>query len=175
MGNISAISINTSETQRFLRTILPDHGVFALFTVPNDGRPPRHLYSENVEGLLEKKLSLKSNDVYFAVCALSGQSRKGVAFKSARALWIDIDIKPNGYESKEQVKEAIKEYVLASSMPAPSYFVQSGNGYHVYWAIEEELEGEVWQELANALKANALHHGLFAEAYFEDLRRMIAE
>ena len=160
MSNISAISINTSETQRFLRTILPDHGVFALFTVPNDGRPPRHLYSENVEGLLEKKLSLKSNDVYFAVCALSGQSRKGVAFKSARALWIDIDIKPNGYESKEQVKEAIKEYVLASSMPAPSYFVQSGNGYHVYWAIEEELEGEVWQELANALKANALHHGL---------------
>lgn len=111
-------------------------------------------------------------DIYYALAAFergfhkNEKGKKVVRVRSnvraLRALWLDIDHK-SGLGSTEAVVRAVAAFCKASGMPVPSVIVNSGNGEHVYWALERDLPLEDWLPLAEGLKATAAAHGLQAD------------
>lgn len=79
-----------------------------------------------------------------------------------RSFWADIDCKgePGTYGSKREALEALISYVRDGAIPNPSLIVDSGNGIHVYWCMNEDVERDVWQPVADALRALLVEIGL---------------
>ena len=85
-----------------------------------------------------------------------------------KALWMDVDVKPSqpnkAYTTLDEAMDAIKKFVDEAGLPAPSAFVTSGGGVHVYWFSKSKLTLAEWKPYAEGLKAEALRLGLKCDA-----------
>ena len=81
-----------------------------------------------------------------------------------KALWFDIDVKPNAYKTTEAAKLALFRVCTEAHLPFPTSAVLSGSGgLHVYWILDRELTLDEWQPLADALAECGKRHGLQAD------------
>ena len=69
------------------------------------------------------------------------------------ALWVGLDLGPNGYSGKKQhfahpsqAAKAIRSFPLA-----PSIIVESGRGIHLYWLLKGVVEITNFEEFARLL------------------------
>lgn len=97
----------------------------------------------------------------------TGQPKKQLRVRSnvdaLKALWFDIDFKgkdgkPPIYPDVKTAAVAMKVFAQATGIPTPSLWVDSGNGVHLYWPIDQPVPLERWQKLADALKTAAQEH-----------------
>jgi hypothetical protein len=79
---------------------------------------------------------------------------------SLKSYFLDIDVKEGGYATLADAKTAIKGLVDAVPLPAPSCFVHSGGGLHVYWFLADAVSPERWKDRSLRLVAVAEKHGL---------------
>jgi hypothetical protein len=139
----------------FYQRVLPSVGPFTLFqgvTGP-DGKltEQRHTNGLVSHADLEdkvKQLSMLPLNVFFATGSYAGKNRAEPTAK--RALWLDLDGKDFG-----GMDVAVREFgvfLKASGLPAPSIFVNSGRGLHVYWCFDRDLPIGEWLPIARALK-----------------------
>ena len=81
-----------------------------------------------------------------------------------RAIWFDIDVKPDkpekAYVSKKEVLSALNKFCADANVPPPTAGVFSGGGLHAYWISDRPLTVDEWQPFAEGLKALAQQHGL---------------
>ncbi len=105
-------------------------------------------------------------DIFFC---LSTQSSTGIlkngkitAARSAatalalKAIWLDVDVgKDKGYATIEDALTAISTFYHGANLPAPSAFVFSGGGIHVYWISDIPLSVSEWRPYAEGLRAEA--------------------
>jgi hypothetical protein len=125
-------------------------------------------------------------DVYMALARqLETATKRGnvVAKRSKensvalRALFLEIDVKPNGekvYHTLEEAAAGFKAFIAASGMPLPSAIVQSGGGAHCYWFSERDLTRAEWLPYAEGLKELATRHGLkFDRGLTTDCARLL--
>lgn len=101
-------------------------------------------------------------------------SKKGQAYKRAlrlqedvvaiKSLFIDIDVKDGAYPDTRSALDALKAFVVTMSLPTPSAVVASGSGgFHVHWALDQDLTRTEWQILADALVRATQQHGLVCD------------
>ena len=81
-----------------------------------------------------------------------------------KALWFDIDVKPNAYATTEDAKAGLYKLIVEAKLPMPTAAVLSGSGgLHVYWILDTALDLDNWQPLADALANAGKTHGLMAD------------
>lgn len=70
-------------------------------------------------------------NLFFGVCPRfggHGKFDKAWQIRTVRALWVDVD--------KTSIDE-VRERIAIADIPEPSIIVNSGNGAHVYWLLDE--------------------------------------
>jgi hypothetical protein len=77
-----------------------------------------------------------------------------------KAIFLDVDVKPEGYATKEDALKAIAAVCKYWKLPMPSALVHSGNGIHCYWISNRVMPLDEWRWYAERLRAAALAAGL---------------
>lgn len=114
----------------------------------------KHGWPANTQAAVDvaKKLDEQGADVYFSVGAFSEKARKA-ALASQGAMFLDIDCgEGKDYPSKRLALFAILQWCSDNSFYRPSHLVDSGNGVHVYWMLDEFYPRDVWVPVAEHLK-----------------------
>lgn len=163
----------------FLDRVLPDAGYYCVATlIKRKGAKPSHKFFTEQSKALEFALAPRTNvNTYFACASYASLDTKALGTETPRvqenvlalrAFWFDLDVgtpkKANSaYPSKEAALLALKDFCAAMELHRP-IIVDSGNGIHAYWTLDYAIERDVWQPIADRLKAAAQKHGLFIDA-----------
>ena len=109
------------DNDKFL-TFFPDHVYRYLDTTGNE-RPPQSLAVRSDE------LNLQGYDSYFTVNGFKDAPRATIEYcSSINSFFVDID----GRKSLEELEEIKKKL-------DPTFIVETKNGYHIYWVLDEPL------------------------------------
>ncbi|WP_374246845.1 hypothetical protein [Zoogloea sp.] len=150
----------------FLDSILPHEGIRFAFTLP-DGR--HHACANDAELIAKAtEQDAQGKTVYFAcatyaepyITSPDGKRRHRVKenVERVKSFWLDIDCgadkaaKGAGYPTKRGAAQALKDFGKAAGLPSPTWIVDSGNGLHVYWALEEAITRGPWEATTRRLK-----------------------
>lgn len=167
------------DTLDFLRTILPETGIYFLATpLPKPYSGFRHYAYTSLEEMAAgvKELNAKGETIYHACAAyshsyvekevngvLKKQYRVSTNVAAVKAFWHDIDCgegKP--YKDQAEGAMALKKFLEETGLPRPMV-IRSGNGLHVYWPLEEAIVPAVWLRIATLLKQVDVAYGLEAD------------
>jgi Domain of unknown function (DUF927) len=81
-----------------------------------------------------------------------------------KSFFIDVDVKPGAYESRQEALDALKAFTAATNLPIPTAIVASGSGgFHAHWIVDRVLTRAEWQPLANALARAVNYHNFIAD------------
>lgn len=147
-----------------LESVVPSIGSYCLTTILN-GRITQTFYNDKAV-LLAAGLdaSAQGKNAYYAMASFkndTARTQENVLW--LKAFWLDVDCKNKDplkdYANKDEGLTAIVEFCKRHSFPRP-VMVDSGNGWHVYWVLEEAIDRKTWQPVAEALKALCLADGL---------------
>jgi hypothetical protein len=143
-----------------------DHGM--------GGRPFSSLvdFMAFIEVAKNRPASVK--DIYFCLSAQTkmGPIKYGVAsayrnrdtVAGLKAVWVDIDVKGEGYKSSTEALEALFAFCQQTGYPRPTALVFSGSGgMHVYWISDRTLTVDEWRPYAEGLRALGIKFGLKAD------------
>ena len=72
-----------------------------------------------------------THDLYFGVCTYREAKPQISYVDTAYCLWADLD----AYKTKDEKEQAL-QIAIESYLP-PSYVVDSGGGYHLYWFLDK--------------------------------------
>lgn len=167
--------------QAFLDQVLPRNlGRYAVVTIENG--IPRHHWCDSylqVEPTITSLAAQPGHNIYYAMASFGDERNAKGQFTRAqsnvvaiRSFYIDIDCGKEKYEAhpdsayptREAAGTDIAKFIQATKLPMPLW-VSSGNGFHLYWTVENDLTRDEWQPVADALKAAALHSGLRIDAH----------
>lgn len=151
------------DTLSFLQRVLPSEGYYVTTLISPDNKVQQGFF-DTVEELASacKRLSTSQPDknVYFAVSAFQTKgNRKQDNVRATKLVAVDVDCgegKP--FPTWKEGLQALGKFVSEMSLPKP-LIIHSGNGLHVYWVLDEELEPEDWKPLAEALKEACVAKG----------------
>jgi len=136
----------TSQTDpkisEFLHAVFRDLGAsfIELRCIDSKGKPTQS-YHQSVEQLrtaAQGAVRRGNQNVYFGVCPRSRKDGSKASVDSVGCLWVDVDGKGFG-GGKVEALAAIRRFPLP-----PSFIVDSGGGYHLYWLLREAelIEGQ---------------------------------
>ena len=150
----------------FLDSIMPNEGTYALFVLPG----AKHIQFKTRAEMLAKaaEQDAMGMTVYHA-CATYAQAqcigpdgkirfRVQINVKLVKSFWLDLDCGPDkaakgaGYRTKKEASQALKEFCEAAGLPSPTWIVDSGNGLHVYWGLEEATSRKPWEATTGRFK-----------------------
>ncbi|MBT9176713.1 MAG: hypothetical protein DDT20_01034 [Firmicutes bacterium] len=165
-------------TLDFLQSVLPERGLYVASRLIN--KQFRNRVCDSIEELTQTVLGYDAQgvDAYFACAAYRERevdgTKDGKTFKQVRvqrnvralrSFWMDLDVEPGNdkkYESHEAALDGLVEFCTSTSLPIPMV-VSSGGGIHIYWALTEEIQPEVWKQTAEGLKQLAEHYKFKAD------------
>jgi hypothetical protein len=138
----------------FLRHVLPDEGWHAAFVLETK----THFWSRGIDPLAD--FIIRSDaaglTVYHACAGFREKSRKAEAALCAKSFWCDVDLTDKKgivfYDSPQSAARATYEFCNRVGLPVPT-LVGSGAGLHLYWALLQALEPEVWHRYGKALRS----------------------
>jgi hypothetical protein len=139
--------VDTLERQQAIEQFFADFyapapfgkGVIEIRRISHDGEPVKRALrgSPTDLGKLVGTFALGKAGVYFGVALrkanLERPSGKKADCAVVTALWVDIDVRKEGWDMK-RVLGALK-----MSRLRPSLIVNSGNGYHCYWLLRDPV------------------------------------
>jgi len=113
-----------------------------------------------------------------------GSSRAQDNVESLKSFWVDIDCGPNksavdartgrpqGYETQVKGLNALKEFCKATKLPLP-LIVNSGNGIHAYWPLEEDVPRDEWDVVAKRLRQACIDHEFYVDTKVFEAARVL--
>tara|TARA_R110001606_G_scaffold19224_1_gene70910 strand:- start:157 stop:2958 length:2802 start_codon:yes stop_codon:yes gene_type:complete len=139
-----------------LARILPQEGHYCLVSIKKP-LPIKHGFYNTLEELEKDAENRLSNgwDVYYGCSTFKdGSSRKAPNALLVKSFWLDLDCgesdkKP--FDSQKEALIALKKFCNTTGLPDPT-LINSGNGVHVYWILQEAITPDVWQPVADSLK-----------------------
>ena len=171
-------------TLDFLKTILPENGIYYLVIFQVGHKIPSHkvyLDLETMADAIDNMAGSKSLSVYHACASYQravievedGEKTKRKYrvpenWDRAKAFWVDLDCgqekfdKGDGYLTQGDAVGAIFEFSDKIGWPHPM-IVDSGNGIHAYWPLNKDITHEKWVKVAKELKATMHHCGVIAD------------
>jgi hypothetical protein len=80
---------------------------------------------------------------------------------ACKNLYMDVDVKQDGYATTQDAAAAIKDFLLWSKLPMPTVMVASGSGgFHVYWTLTIACDRAEHSNMARRLINAAIEYGL---------------
>lgn len=155
---------NLQLTKEFLESVWSDaEGYRVIYTTQGKNQ----FFRTNADALeYAAQKSSDGKDVCFSVHLFGNDTnRKKENAIGCRALYLDIDVKPNearAYATKEDAENAVDKFIGDSGLPEPTK-VCSGNGSHLYWLFNQTLSESEWLAMAGGLRDLYRHHGLKAD------------
>ena len=156
-----------------LDTVLPTEGRYCIVGI---GKYTDQRFAdtrEEAQALIEEFKGRKVN-VFFG-CAKFGpqENRTHDNVTHIRALWLDIDCGPTkgvpndkgkieGYIDQQTGLVELQKFCKTVGLPKP-VLVNSGNGIHAYWLLEQTLTRREWEPLAKRFKQLCKEHGLIVD------------
>ena len=141
------------KTAEFLELILPQQGYYCFTREYTNNS----YFASRVAAL---EYSPQGNS-FFCPFSFENPKRAQAYAMQTRAFWIDIDCgegKP--YATQQDALVAFHN----AAMPIPTVVVNSGNGIHIYWVMDDSIPFGDWQPLAMKLKARCQEVGLAIDA-----------
>lgn len=161
----------------FLETVLPSQGTYVVVGIKNKVEV-RQKYAESLEDayrLIENFKKESPTNIYFALSTFEGLSRKAVDSIYVKSFFLDLDVgkEKNSYATKEEAFEGLAGFLQSTGLPEPT-IIDSGNGLHVYWILDEEIETKKWKPYADAFKTLCVKHNLVIDpAVPADMARVL--
>jgi len=147
-----------------INSVVPSIGTYCLTTIL--GKSIVQTFHTDKDELVTAGLeaSKAGKNAYYAMASFKDASTRtqgNVAW--LKAFWLDVDCKDKDplkdYADKDAGIVAISQFCERQSLPRPT-IVDSGNGWHVYWVLEEAIDRATWQPVAEMLKVLCLQDGL---------------
>jgi len=147
-----------------IQSVVPSIGFYCLTTIQN--KTVRSEFFDDKNELVKAGLiaSRAGKNAYYAMASFKDTSARvqdNVQF--IKSFWLDVDCKNKSpdkdYANKDDGLTAIQTFCKKHAFPRP-IIVDSGNGWHVYWALTEPIHRDVWQPIADKLKSLCLLDGL---------------
>lgn len=158
-----------NQSKEFLRSILKDEGyvegyieIRMLYVEGEINKSISKFYNtiDDINWDELKKFNENNYQICFGVCTRKQECGKKECVKSLSAIWVDVDCKDE-FKNKDEALEHIKSVVKRENL-VPNHIVDSGNGYHLYFLLDEvvPVTQENTPELENILKSiKALFRG----------------
>lgn len=146
----------------FYKKILPSQGIYCVADINPATGKTTHKFVESVDEIepIVKKLISKNTNIFVALAAFKGYSRKVDSAVSLRSFFVDLDVgETKEYKSKEEALEALNKFVVDNEMPPPTR-VDSGGGVHAYWPLDVDVPVDEWKHYADAFKQYCIGKGL---------------
>lgn len=114
----------------------------------------------------------------------NGGSRTQNNVESLRSFWVDIDCGPNkslvdertgqpqGYETQAEGLIALKKFCKDTGLPAP-LIINSGNGVHAYWPLQEDVPKEEWDPVAKRLRQACINNSFYVDTKVFEAARVL--
>jgi len=91
-------------------------------------------------------------------------ARKKENLTVVSAVFADFDFKPEEGEPTGSRKPTYKQFMLdLDDLPQPSYVVESGNGWHLYWLLDEAIDVDDTNREDLINKVEGIHYRLHQE------------
>src|SRR6185503_369607 len=123
----------------------------------------RHLEYANIADLAANAQRASSDprvSVYYALSGFKSSVRRQGDVVAVGSFWLDIDCGPDkAYETQAAGAAAFIAFKKEVGLPSPM-IVNSGNGLHVYWPLDHDLDPDAWKSTATLLKAACIKFGL---------------
>lgn len=154
----------------FYEAVLPRTGAghYCLFLLDRK----HHIWSGSTDSLADSTEARGHlQGVYFGTASFKEPtSRTQANVLALRSLRLDIDAGAKKHEKSPDTTYATQRDATAALVAfsqatriVPSFIVSSGEGLHVYYALEDELAPEAWLPLATRLGELCDEHGLRAD------------
>jgi hypothetical protein len=116
---------------------------------------------------LMERMSAQGFDTYFAISGFTAPRRLRTNVAGSRALYIDADVARPGdgkdpakvFPDRKAAWTWLTRFTKGTGLPLPNVTIDSGYGYHWYWVLDEVLDLDRWQALADAFLAAMIAHG----------------
>lgn len=136
------------------KNVLPDQGYYCA--AYGAERPDRgtHFY-ETKDELIAAMRSCADGQAWYSYAVFKADTRRTADNVTAlKSFVFDIDVGEGGYPTKEDAWWAFNTDLLQKTgLPEPTFIVDSGHGYHVYWVLASEIAPGRWLSITTRLKA----------------------
>lgn len=151
--------------KEFLGQVLASEDWYCIVGLKNNAAT-KQIFVESLDEIDAEVRSLldRGYNVYFG-CAKYAKNRKRTKENTTlfKALWLDIDCGAEKlYSTQEEGLDALASFCNTLGLPAPC-IVNSGNGLHTYWVLEEPIAKDVWKRTAEKLKKLCREHDFHAD------------
>lgn len=163
------------DTLSFLRYVLPPSGVkfLAVPRIHSESKRSyfKHFGLETFEeaAAYAAALAKRGEDVYFACSSfkaptieINGKTRQRVKENAGwvKAFWLDLDCgEGKEYASQQEALDDLTRFCEETGLPLP-LLINSGNGVHCYWVLQEAITPEAWYPVAEMLRVVVDNHGV---------------
>lgn len=153
----------THSWETFFRLVLPADGPHQYCIGYGADGPTYEAFVPTMAGLFQHADNLATQGAstgaaYFSIAALQVQQtgkqvRNQQLCVGTRTLLLDIDVRPNLPTHHSDLLTAVKSLfsLCAQGLPQPSAVIHSGQGAHVYWALDETISGVAYGKLGTML------------------------
>ena len=150
----------------FFRLVTPSDGVYCFAGIAGD--KIEHVFLDSVDDLADIGDAVVDGvNQYFTPATFKEHGKRTQAMtQKLKAFWLDIDAgkekDDKAYKTQDDAITAIDKFIVDSELPEPLW-VNSGNGIHLYWPVNKELDPEIWKPIALRLQALTQKHGLLVD------------
>lgn len=177
----------SEDVAQFFADVLADEGYYCAAyhgSFVKDGKTIdfwKHKVGSNQTDLIAfgNELVKAKKDAYFALGTLKEEKiwnpnknngkgayeyRVGHNMNMYKCLFMDLDCGPSkDYANQSEGLESLKEFVLKSKFPRPTYIILSGYGLHCYWCFDQAVDADYWGQMATKFKSLHKPFGLAAD------------
>ncbi len=155
--------------EKFLRDVLPTDGTFFIATKAGVEDSRFRYWGLNSVPELARAIEKQGKghvNVWFGASSFKdGSKRTAVNALARKSIAVDIDTGPTKkYKTKKEAVLALGAFLKASGLPAPTHIVDSGHGYHPWWAFTEAIEIDRWKNTAEMLQNLCELLGFYTDA-----------
>lgn len=163
-----------------LSAVQPEQGWYAVVGIKGESKQQeivetREEFDEWVAHFLRTK-----RNVFFGVAKFSGEpDEDGKRHRTKRdvvglkSFWLDIDCGPTkDYPTQAEGFTALQQFCKTVGLPRPT-IINSGRGWHVYWALTDEVTREQWEPVAKRLKETCKTQGLLVDNNCFEVARIL--
>lgn len=162
------LNLNYEDAIQFVQLVLPTTGIKAGWRKFDK----QNLFYDSAAQLVERQLyatSTGEQDLYVAIPSYKSKTdRKADNVLSYRALMLDLDAGERKYlthgdsvyPTQNIAIESLKSAIVSNKIPTPTVVISSGEGLHVWYALDQDISQDVWFDLMPAISLKAQDAGL---------------
>ena len=149
----------------FLEHVTAKQGYYCIVGIKKGVLSPSFFQDVDAAVSHADKLLAREEDVYFGVARYqTNENRLAINAKYFKSFWVDVDCGPTkDYPDQKQGYNAIMSFCEGVNLPYPT-IINSGNGWHCYWTLTEEISYNDWKPFADHLKSVCLSVGFKIDA-----------